>query len=386
MKLGAFHRQVGYLLLVSSLGLIAIGLVMLASAGGKFVLDRPSLWGGLLVRQLAWVGLGGITCGILARWDYHWFLHRSAFALALAFFCLLGCFVPGLGHKVHGSWRWIEVAGWRFQPSELAKGALVVFLAAYLGHPNRKLSRFTEACAIPVAATLLLAGPILVSRDLGSVLFLLLTLGALLFCAGCPARWWVPVPVAGFLATLVFALAIPERRARIVEFFRHGEDHLGKGYQIYQALIALGSGGTQGLGLGNSRQKMYYLPESTTDFIFPIIGEELGLWFALSVVFAYVLVVLCGGWISLHAPDRQGILLGTGLTLLVGAQAVANLGVVTGLLPNKGLPLPFVSYGGSNLLLCMGALGILFNLQRQAQWKDDEDCSLPERYRQSVRI
>ncbi len=140
---------------------------------------------------------------------------------------------------------------------------------------------------------------------------------------------------------------------------------MAKGYQQKQALIALGSGGLSGLGLGNSRQKMYWLPEVNTDFVFPIIGEELGMWVTLSVVFAFLTLILCSGWITVHAPDPVGVLLGTGLTLMIALQALMNLAVVTSLMPCKGIPLPFISYGGSNLLTCLAAIGLLFNLHRQ---------------------
>ena len=139
----------------------------------------------------------------------------------------------------------------------------------------------------------------------------------------------------------------------------------GKGWQQLQALIALGSGGLSGLGLGNSRQKMYYLPEVNTDFVFPIIGEELGMWVALGIVLAFLVLMLCSGWITLHAPDSAGVLLGTGLTVMIALQAMMNLAVVTSLMPCKGIPLPFISYGGSNLLTCLAAVGILFNMHRQ---------------------
>ena len=140
---------------------------------------------------------------------------------------------------------------------------------------------------------------------------------------------------------------------------------IAKGYQQKQALIALGSGGLSGLGLGNSRQKMYWLPEVNTDFVFPIVGEELGMWATLSVVFGYLTLILCSGWIAIHAPDPVGVLLGTGLTMMIGLQALMNLAVVTSLMPCKGIPLPFISYGGSNLLTCLAAIGLLFNLHRQ---------------------
>jgi cell division protein FtsW (lipid II flippase) len=140
---------------------------------------------------------------------------------------------------------------------------------------------------------------------------------------------------------------------------------MAKGYQQKQALIALGSGGMSGLGLGNSRQKMYWLPEVNTDFVFPIIGEELGMWVTLGVVFSYLTLILCSGWITIHAPDPVGVLLGTGLTMMIALQALMNLAVVTSLMPCKGIPLPFISYGGSNLLTCLAAIGLLFNLHRQ---------------------
>jgi cell division protein FtsW (lipid II flippase) len=140
---------------------------------------------------------------------------------------------------------------------------------------------------------------------------------------------------------------------------------MAKGYQQKQALIALGSGGVSGLGLGNSRQKMYWLPEVNTDFVFPIIGEELGMWVTLSVVFTFLTLILSSGWITIHAPDAAGVMLGTGLTIMIGLQALMNLAVVTSLMPCKGIPLPFISYGGSNLLTCLAAIGLLFNLHRQ---------------------
>jgi len=143
---------------------------------------------------------------------------------------------------------------------------------------------------------------------------------------------------------------------------------MAKGYQQKQALIALGSGGVSGLGLGNSRQKMYWLPEVNTDFVFPIIGEELGMWVTLSVVFAFLTLILCSGWITIHAPDPVGVLLGTGLTMMIALQALMNLAVVTSLMPCKGIPLPFISYGGSNLLTCLAAIGLLFNLHRQGNY------------------
>jgi cell division protein FtsW len=175
----------------------------------------------------------------------------------------------------------------------------------------------------------------------------------------------LPVPVFGMVGLIGISLFDHQRMSRWMAFLHPELYKDGAGYQQLQGLIALGSGGLSGLGLGNSLQKMYYLPEVNTDFVFPIIGEELGMWVTLAVVLAFLVLVLCSGWITIHAPDPSGVLLGTGITVMIGLQALMNLAVVTSLMPCKGIPLPFISYGGSNLLTCLAAVGILFNLHRQ---------------------
>jgi cell division protein FtsW len=194
-------------------------------------------------------------------------------------------------------------------------------------------------------------------------------LAAMMFCAGARLLYLIPASILGLAGIVVISLFKAERHARWMAFFHSGPVtdpiFLQKIYQQKQALIALGSGGLWGLGLGNSRQKMYWLPAVNTDFVFPIIGEELGMWVTLAVVMAFLVLVLCSGWITIHAPDPAGVLLGTGLTLMIALQALMNLAVVTSLMPTKGIPLPFISYGGSNLLTCLAAVGILFNMHRQ---------------------
>jgi cell division protein FtsW len=170
---------------------------------------------------------------------------------------------------------------------------------------------------------------------------------------------------------VALAMTMPERMGRIIGFLNPEDHRQGEGYQVWQALIALGSGGTQGVGLGQSVQKMFYLPEAHTDFIFPILGEELGLPATLGVVAVFLLFTVMGGYIACHARDTTGMVLGIGVTALVGFQAFANLGVTTGLLPPKGVGLPFISYGGSNLVLCLAAVGILLSLHRQAQYREE---------------
>jgi cell division protein FtsW len=173
------------------------------------------------------------------------------------------------------------------------------------------------------------------------------------------------MPLLGTFGLGALVLHMPERMGRLFAFWDPYKHRADEAFQPWQALIALGSGGASGLGLGMSRQKHSFLPEADTDFIFPILGEELGLWVALGVVIAFVVLTLASGWITVHAPDPAGVFLGIGLTTMISIQAIVNLMVVTSMMPTKGMPLPFISYGGSNLLACMSAVGILFNIARQ---------------------
>jgi cell division protein FtsW len=206
--------------------------------------------------------------------------------------------------------------------------------------------------------------------DLGSAVFVLAIAAVVFFVGGAPI---LPLGILALLAiagVVALAWSMPERMGRLMAFMNPEAHQQGGGWQVSQALIALGSGGTQGVGLGQSIQKMFYLPEAHTDFIFPILGEELGLVATLSVVVVFLLFTLSGGYISCHVQDSTGMALGIGATALVAMQAVANLAVVTSLLPPKGVGLPFISYGGSNLVLCLAAVGILLSLHREAKYQE----------------
>ncbi|VVM05760.1 Lipid II flippase FtsW [Methylacidimicrobium cyclopophantes] len=365
MRERELHRWVGYVLTLTAFALMGLGLIALYSAAGRFVGEKDTSLLPLVERQLCWIGVGIGGGLLLARVDYHWLLKRSWILVGVGLLLLLLCFVPGIGHKVHGSARWISLGPLTLQPSELIKWVLCIFAADQLGRPTgRRWERWRRYLTVLLVISGF-AGLLLLARDLGSAALYMTLAMVVLVIAG--VSLWLIVP--GFLTVagglLGVALSIPERRARLLAFWNMDGDKQGKAYQVWQALVALGSGGVTGLGLGNSRQKMYYLPEATTDFIFPILGEELGLWVTLGVVLVYLVLSLCGGWIALLAADGEGLLLGMGLITLIAVQAIANLGVVTGLLPNKGLPLPFISYGGSNLLFCLMALGTLLNIHRQ---------------------
>ncbi|MDD4932663.1 MAG: putative peptidoglycan glycosyltransferase FtsW [Methylacidiphilaceae bacterium] len=364
MRERKLHRWIGYILTLVVFALMGLGLIALYSAAGRFVGEKDISLLPLVERQLCWIGLGIAAGAILTRIDYHWFLKHSWVLLGIGLLLLLLCFLPGIGHAVHGSARWLSLGPLTLQPSELIKWFLCVFAAAQLGRADSRRQRWWRYATV-LLVTVAFAGLLLLARDLGSAALYLTLAIVVLVIAGMPLWLIGPGCLAAAGVILGVALRIPERRARLLAFWNMDSDKQGKAYQVWQALVALGSGGVTGLGLGNSRQKMYYLPEATTDFIFPILGEELGLWVTLGVVLAYLVLALCGGWIALFAPDGEGLVLGMGLVTLIAVQAIANLGVVTALLPNKGLPLPFISYGGSNLLFCFMALGTLLNIHRQ---------------------
>jgi cell division protein FtsW len=359
------QRNVAYLLLIVMLGLIALGLVMLTSTSAVLAPnDMIGVYSNLR-KQLAWLAVGGITCVILSRYDYQKLLKHAPWLVGIAGVMLVLCLVPHIGVKINGSPRWLRLAGWTYQPSEFAKLALVLFLSWWMGKYQRHAAEFTRGFAWPI----LCVAPIFVlmvrQQDFGTTAIMLAILVAILFCSGTRMLYLLPVPVIGVLGIVGMSLFNPQRMARWMAFLHPDQYRDGAGYQQWQGLIALGSGGVSGLGLGNSRQKMYYLPEVNTDFVFPIIGEELGMWVTLAVVLSFLILVLCSGWITLHAPDPAGVLLGTGITVMLGLQALMTLAVVTSLMPCKGIPLPFISYGGSNLLTCLAAIGILFNMHRQ---------------------
>lgn len=359
------QRNVAYLLLIVMLGLIALGLVMLTSTSSVLAtVDMTGVYSNLR-KQLVWLTLGGIACVFLSRYDYQRLVRHSKWILVLACFLLLLCLIPHIGVRVNGSPRWLRIAGWTYQPSEFAKLAMILFLAWWMGKNQRRVREFLKGFAIPLLCVAPIFALMVKQQDYGTTIIMLVILASIMFCSGTRLLYLLPVPVIGILGIIGISLFNPQRMSRWMAFLHPEQFRDGAGYQQWQGLIALGSGGVYGLGLGNSRQKMYYLPEVNTDFVFPIIGEELGMWVTLSVVLAFLVLVLCSGWITIHAPDPTGVLLGTGITVMIALQALMNLAVVTSLMPCKGIPLPFISYGGSNLLTCLAAIGILFNMHRQ---------------------
>lgn len=356
------HRTSVYLLVVAVIGLIALGLVMLSSTSAY----APESHGNamfLLKRQVVWLGAGLVVCAVAAGLDYHFWQKTWWIWFGLSVVLLFCCFVPGIGHRINGSARWIRLAGFSFQPSEFAKFAAIVAIAWWFARDEKNADTFLGGFLAPLAGAGVLMGLIAPEVDIGTTALIGATTFVMMFIAGTRLRYLVPMVVTGFAGLAIAIHEMPERTGRFLAFL-YPEKYPADAYQTVQGLIALGSGGVEGLGLGNGRQKMAYLPFAHTDFIFPVIGEELGLRCTLLVVFTYIVIVLCGAIIAMRARDRFGVLLGFGIMIIIALQAAVNIGVTTSLLPNKGLPLPFISYGGSNLVFCLLCVGILINIYR----------------------
>jgi cell division protein FtsW len=358
------HRKSAYFLFVAVLGMLVIGIVMLFSTSA-FARDSHGDVYFFVKRQAVWLAIGLVVCVTAALVDYHFWQRTWWIWFALGLIALALCFVPHIGMRINGSRRWVALGPLTFQPSELGKIAAVFFLAWWFARNEKTTTGIVQGFAIPFAIVSAMLLLIVTEVDLGSTALIGATMFVLMFVAGTNPALLGALALTGVAGILFVATHLPERMARLSAFMDPEKFKDDAGLQQMQALIAWGSGGMEGLGLGQGRQKMLYLPYAHTDFIFPMIGEELGLRMSLLVVFLFVVIIICGMMIALHAKDRFGLLLGCGVVSLLGLQAAVNIGVTTSLLPNKGLPLPFISYGGSNLAACLFGVGILLNIYRQ---------------------
>lgn len=358
------RRKSAYILFLAVLALLVIGIVMLFSTSA-YARDSHGDVYFFIKRQAIWIGIGLVACIFAALMNYQFWQKTWWLWFAMALAALALCYIPHIGMRINGSRRWVGYGPITFQPSEFAKIAAIIFLAAWFARREKPDGNVLSEFIIPLAIISVPAALVLGEVDLGTTALIGTTAFVVMFIAGTNPLWLGGLAVAGLGGLLIVATQISERMGRLSAFLHPQNYKDDAGLQQMQALIAWGSGGMDGLGLGNGRQKMLYLPYAHTDFIFPIIGEELGLRFSLLVVFLFVVIIVCGIMIALHARDRFGLLLGCGIVSLLALQAAVNIGVTTSLLPNKGLPLPFISYGGSNLAACMFAIGVLVNIYRQ---------------------
>ena len=362
-------RNSAFILVVCVAALVSIGLVMLFSTSA-YAHDAHGDAYYFLKRQGAWLAIGIVTCAAAAMIDYHLWARSWLVLFLVAAVLLALCFVHHVGLRLNGSSRWVKLGPVVFQPSELGKLAAVVALAWWFTRFEQRSSQFFHGFIFPMGLIGVLMALIVREEDLGTTMLIGATMVAIMFVAGSNPIYMMLLAVAGVMGILRIATHMSERMARLVAFLdlQHHKD--GAGLQQWESLKAFGLGGISGLGLGDSVEKMQYLPYAHTDFIFPIIGEELGLFATLLIVLAFLLVTMSGVMIALQARDRFGMLLGFGLVINIALQACVNIGMTTALLPNKGMPLPFISSGGSNLCLCLLFTGVLLNIYRQGNLQE----------------
>ena len=347
--------------------LLSAGVVMVYSASAIVAADRFHDPYFFLKKQLFWALLGSIAMLVAVRVDYRKLERFVVPALIVAGVLLLLVLIPPIGQAINGTRRWIRLGPVSFQPAELAKLALVFYLASFLARNQDRLQDLRRGMLPPMLVGGLFAGLVFVQPDLGNCLTLVALTFGLLYLAGSPVRYlgWALAPA---VPLLVVAIAMaPYRLRRITAFWDPWADPRGSGFQIIQSWLAFGNGGLFGQGIGASRQKLFYLPESHTDFIFAVIGEELGFLGAAAFVALFAVLIWRGLRIGLRTSDPFGSYLALGITLLIATQTLVNLGVVTGLLPTKGLPLPFISFGGSALSMTMLSTGVLLNISQHAR-------------------
>jgi cell division protein FtsW len=348
---------------VAVLNLVGVVMVLSASSVASLT-DYGSPWY-FFMRQVLWTALGALAFVVAFRFDYHKLRRFVKPLLILSGVLLVVVLIPGIGVYVAGSRRWLGAGMFRFQPTELAKLALLLYAADLASRRAREIGDWRRVVK-PVVIVLGVFGFLVMREpDLGSALVLALIVATILVAAGTRPKHLAALAVCGVSVVTVLALAEPYRRARLLTFLHPFADQTNAGYQISQSLIAIGSGGWTGVGLGAGRAKWNFLPNAHTDFIFAIIGEELGLLGGLLVLALFVAFAALGIRVALRAPDRFGALLACGITTGIVGQAAINIGAVVGLLPITGIPLPFVSFGGTALVTTMFAAGVLANVARQ---------------------
>jgi cell division protein FtsW len=356
---------VGLFALVVVLNLVGLLMVLSASAVDSYY-EYGSAWYHFQ-RQFIWFFLGSVALLVTMRIDYRSWRRYTKVLLIGSIVLLMLVLVPGLGINVNGSSRWLGWGPVRIQPSEIAKLAVLLFAADLLARRSQRIheSRITIRPVMAVfgfVALLIMAQP-----NLGTTVILGVIVFVTLFVAGTPLRPLGLLATAGAGLATFAAFAEPYRVRRLMAFRNPWDDPLNAGYQTIQAQVGIAEGGLAGVGLGEGRAKWGFLPYPHTDFIFAIIGEELGFIGALTVVGLFVAFGVLGIRVALHAPDRFGMLLASGVTAWILVQAFVNIGAVVGALPITGVPLPFVSFGGSSLLVLMAATGLLLNVARQAR-------------------
>lgn len=348
--------------------LICIGVIMIYSASSIYAAERYKDGFFFLKRHLSFLAIGTILTFLVMCMDYRSLQKYAKPLLIIAFILLVLVLIPGIGREVSGARRWFRFKFLSFQPSEFALLAVIIYVAAFISRKEEMIKSFIRGFLPPMMVLGGISLLILLQPDLGTTVSLAVVVIIMLFVARVRLTYVVSMLLASIPVLSVLILSAPYRRARILAFLNPWADPKGVGFQIIQSQIALGSGGLFGCGLGHSKQKLFYLPAAHTDFIFSIIGEELGLVGTIAVIVLFMVFIHLGIKIIKNAPDRFGFFLSLGLLSMICFRIIVNIGVSCGLFPTKGLPLPFISYGGSSFIFDMVAVGILMNVARTGDY------------------
>jgi len=357
-----------YWLLALVAVLVIVGLQAVYSASFVLALTQYGSSTYFVARQALWAVIGAVSLLVCMKIDYHHWKTLSSWLLVGTVIALVVVLVPGIGISRYGATRWLQLGPIPpVQPSEFAKLALIIYVSALLATKGEKLRRFSSGFVPFIITMALVAGLVILEPDMGTTVILVLSAATVFFLAGADLKHLILLATIILVALALFSVVAGYRSDRWDAFFNAEQDPLGKGFHIIQLLIALGSGGITGLGLGASRQKFLWVPSSHTDGIFAIIGEELGFVGCLLIIALFVALAYRGFRLYRQAPDTFGALLAAGITCWISYQTLINIAGITRSIPLTGIPLPFISSGGSSLAVCMAGIGILLNISRQVK-------------------
>ena len=358
------NKNIDLILLISVIAISIFGIIMIYSSSNIWAEYKFNDAFKYLKMQGLFLIVGIVLMIIISKIPYKYYLDKANIILVICFVLLILVLIPGIGKIRNGSRSWFGVGGFGIQPSEFMKLALIIFISKYL-HKNERNNISIKKDILPILfITLLTFGLIMLQPDFGTGVIIVMSIIGILFISGLKMRFFIIAGLLGAVGAVVLILIAPYRFERILSFINPWVDPLGTGFQAIQSLFAIGPGGLLGLGLGNSIQKHFYLPEPQTDFIFAIISEELGFLGVLIVSAWFLTIIYRGMKISLNAKDLFSKYLSFGITFSLAFQALLNLMVVVSLIPITGVTLPFLSYGGSSLLITLCSMGILLNISR----------------------
>ena len=357
-------RNFNLVLFISVIIISLFGIIMIYSSSAiwaEYKFNNPYKY---VINQSIFFLIGLVLMYLLSKFDYNHFYNKSNIIIIVCLILLVLVLIPGIGSVRNGSRSWFGIGSFGLQPSEATKLGLIIFTAKYLARNQKEMRNIKKGVFPILGLTLLVFGLIMLQPDFGTGVIIVMSIVGLLFIGGVSFKFFLKIGLLGLIGIVILILIAPYRLKRILSFLNPWEDPLGSGFQIIQSLYAIGPSGLFGMGFGNSIQKHFYLPEPQTDFIFAIISEEFGILGIIIVVILFLTIIINGFKIAYYCNDLFGKFLAFGLTFQIAFQALLNLMVVVGLIPVTGVTLPFLSYGGSSLLITMASMGILLNISR----------------------